>query len=141
KMNGRIISGTWASMATSGDARWFERSTFRRTRSHRLSLISSDGFMQRPTCAARHKTRRSVLPIGTHGASARAKTQKTGARPAFRYMRRSAGKASAFLRLQHLTAAIHAGLQVDVVRAAKLAGVLVLDIGRGLQRVGGTAHA
>ena len=46
----------------------------------------------------------------------------------------------AFL-LEHLPAAIHAGFQVDVVRTAQFAGILVLDIGRGLQRVGRTAHA
>src|SRR5690606_34386041 len=37
--------------------------------------------------------------------------------------------------------AIHAGLQVDVMRTTHLAGILVLDIGRGLQRIGRTAHA
>ena len=45
------------------------------------------------------------------------------------------------LRLEHLTAAIHAALQVDVVRAAQFAGILVLDIGRRLEGVGGAAHA
>ena len=35
-----------------------------------------------------------------------------------------------FLRREHLAAAIFAGLQVDVVRAAQLAGLLVLDVGR-----------
>src|SRR5829696_7233149 len=43
--------------------------------------------------------------------------------------------------LEDLAAAVHAGLEVDVVRAAKLARILVLDIGRGLQRVGRAAHA
>ncbi|CDX58229.1 hypothetical protein MPL1032_230290 [Mesorhizobium plurifarium] len=51
------------------------------------------------------------------------------------------GSFSAFLRLQNLAAAIHAGLQVDVVRAAHFAGILVLDIGRGLEGVGRAAHA
>ncbi|SOR28840.1 protein of unknown function [Methylorubrum extorquens] len=45
------------------------------------------------------------------------------------------------LHLQNLTAAVHAGLQVDVVRTAQFARVLVLDIGRGLEGVGGAAHA
>src|SRR4029450_7246056 len=45
------------------------------------------------------------------------------------------------LRLQYLTATIHAGLQIDMVRAAQFAGILVLDIGRGLQRIGGTPPA
>ncbi|CAH1670329.1 hypothetical protein BOSEA31B_13547 [Hyphomicrobiales bacterium] len=45
------------------------------------------------------------------------------------------------LDLEHLTAAIHAALQVDMVRAAQLAGVLVFDIGGLLQRVGRAAHA
>src|SRR5215218_4868459 len=43
--------------------------------------------------------------------------------------------------LEDLAAAVHAGLEVDVVRAAKLARILVLDIGRGLERVGRAAHA
>ncbi len=51
------------------------------------------------------------------------------------------GSFSAFLRLQHLAAAIHAGLQVNVMRAAHFAGILVLDIGRGLEGVGRAAHA
>src|SRR4249919_3098887 len=45
------------------------------------------------------------------------------------------------LGLQDLTALIHSGLQVDVVRTAQFAGILVLDIGRPLERVGGAAHA
>src|SRR3954447_342969 len=43
--------------------------------------------------------------------------------------------------LEDLAAAVHAGLEVDMVRAAKLARILVLDIGRGLERVGRAAHA
>ena len=42
--------------------------------------------------------------------------------------------------LEHLAAAVHAGLQVDVVRTAQFARILVLDIGRSLQRIGRTAH-
>ncbi len=38
-----------------------------------------------------------------------------------------------FLRGQNLTATVHAGLQVDVVRTTQFAGVLVLDEGRRLQ--------
>src|SRR5262245_34089065 len=45
------------------------------------------------------------------------------------------------LGLQHLPALIHAGLEVDVVRAAQLARVLVLNVGRLLQRIRRTAHA
>src|SRR5262249_30000908 len=44
-------------------------------------------------------------------------------------------------RLEHLAAAVHAGLEIDMVRTAQLARVLVLDIGRLLERVGGAAHA
>jgi hypothetical protein len=39
------------------------------------------------------------------------------------------------LYFQHLAALVHAGLQIDVVRTAQLAGILVLDIGRALERV------
>src|SRR5215467_6557225 len=42
---------------------------------------------------------------------------------------------------ENLPALVHAGLEVDVMRAAQLAGILVLDIARLAQRVGGTAHA
>src|SRR3982750_1129019 len=45
------------------------------------------------------------------------------------------------LHLEDLTAAVHAGLEVDVMRAAQFAGVLVLDVGRGLQGVGRAALA
>src|SRR3954449_1461739 len=45
------------------------------------------------------------------------------------------------LRREHLPALILAGLQINVMRPAELAGILVLDIGRRLQRIGGTAHA
>src|SRR5690606_7865670 len=39
------------------------------------------------------------------------------------------------LRRQDLTAAVHAGLQVDVVRTAQLTRVLVFDIGGGRKTV------
>src|ERR1700730_2314798 len=45
------------------------------------------------------------------------------------------------LDLEHLAATIHAGLQVDVVRTAQFARILVLDIGWLLEGVGGPAHA
>lgn len=42
---------------------------------------------------------------------------------------------------QNLAAPIHTGLQIDMVRTAKLAGILVFDIGRCLERIGCAAHA
>src|SRR5271170_7762273 len=45
------------------------------------------------------------------------------------------------LGLQDLAAPIHAALEVDVMRAAQLARILVLDIGWRLERIGGAAHA
>src|SRR3954464_14256762 len=45
------------------------------------------------------------------------------------------------LRLEHRPALVHAGLQIDVVRATQLTGILVLDIGRALQRIRRPAHA
>src|ERR1035438_2647856 len=45
------------------------------------------------------------------------------------------------LGLEHLAALVHAGLQVDVVRTAQFAGILVLDVSRLLERVGRPAHA
>jgi hypothetical protein len=43
--------------------------------------------------------------------------------------------------LQDLAALVHAGLQIEVVRTAQFAGILVLGIGRLLQGIGRTAHA
>jgi hypothetical protein len=43
-----------------------------------------------------------------------------------------AGSLELFFGLQDLTAAILAGLQIDVVGTAQLSAVLVLDIGRTL---------
>src|SRR5215203_3617677 len=45
------------------------------------------------------------------------------------------------LRLQHRPALVHAGLEIDVVGAAQLAGILVLDVGRTLERIGRAAHS
>src|SRR4249920_1469967 len=45
------------------------------------------------------------------------------------------------LGLQNLPALVHAGLQIKVVRTAQFAGILVLGIGRLLQRVRRAAHA
>jgi hypothetical protein len=45
-----------------------------------------------------------------------------------------------FLDLHDLTATIHAGLQVDVMRAVQFTGCLVLDIGIILERIMGAAH-
>jgi len=42
--------------------------------------------------------------------------------------------------LEHLPAPIHAGLEIDVVRTAQLAGILVFNVGRPLERIGRTAH-
>src|SRR5690606_34776819 len=54
---------------------------------------------------------------------------------------RPTGTGSAVARLENLAAAIHAGLEIDVVRTAKLAAVLVFDISRRLERVRRTAEA
>src|SRR3712207_8517011 len=45
-----------------------------------------------------------------------------------------------FRSLDDLAALVHAGLQVDVVGPAQLAGVLVLHVAVGLQRVVRAAH-
>src|SRR5215208_352853 len=45
------------------------------------------------------------------------------------------------LGLQNLTALVHAALEVEVVRAAEFAGILVLDVSGLLERVCRTAHA
>jgi hypothetical protein len=62
---------------------------------------------------------------------------RPGARPGAPRIRPNWGKPALgfFLDGEHLTAAIAPRLQVNMVRAAQLAGVLVLDIGRRLQRI------
>ena len=45
-----------------------------------------------------------------------------------------------FLDLHDLTATIHAGLQVDVMRTVQFTGRLVLDIGIILERIMGASH-
>src|SRR3954466_9888558 len=46
-----------------------------------------------------------------------------------------------FLGLQDLAALVHAGLEVEVVRTAQFARILVLSVGRLLQGVRRAAHA
>src|SRR3954451_13560144 len=46
-----------------------------------------------------------------------------------------------FLGLQDLAALVHPALQVEMVRTAQFAGILVLDIGRLLDRIRRAAHA
>src|SRR5258707_7504247 len=43
--------------------------------------------------------------------------------------------------LENLPSPIHAGLEIDVMRAAQLSGILVFDVGRLFEGVGGPAHA
>src|SRR5467141_1938675 len=45
------------------------------------------------------------------------------------------------LGLQNLPTLVHAGLQIEVVRTAQFAGILVLGIGRLLQGIRRAAHA
>src|SRR5437667_9304525 len=45
-----------------------------------------------------------------------------------------------FLRFEDLPAPVHAGLEIDVMGSAQLARILVLDIGRPRERIGGAAH-
>src|SRR4051812_4582081 len=54
---------------------------------------------------------------------------------------RAAKPCSGFFLLQNLTALVHAGLEVEVMRAAQFAGILVLGIGRLLQGIRRAAHA
>jgi hypothetical protein len=49
-------------------------------------------------------------------------------------------KQSVALGLDNLTAAIHAGLEIDMMRAAKLAAVFVFNICCALKRIGRTAE-
>jgi hypothetical protein len=44
------------------------------------------------------------------------------------------------LNVENLATAVHAGLEVNVVRATKLTGFLVFDPGDGLHLLAGTAH-
>jgi hypothetical protein len=65
--------------------------------------------------------------------------KKTGQRPVLK--RLNARKLSVSLHIENLTATIHAGFQVNVVRAAKLARGFVFDPGDRLHLLAGTAHA
>src|SRR4030081_1722372 len=72
---------------------------------------------------------------------ARQKPPRAGAgEPACVRMANAAGS-NLGLRLENLAPAIQAGLEINVVRTAQLARILVFDIGRGLEGVGGAAHA
>src|SRR5262249_10685130 len=51
------------------------------------------------------------------------------------------GRSHFGFRLENLTAAVHAGLEVDVVGTAQFARILIFHIGRLLQGVGGATHA
>src|SRR3954464_13879980 len=62
-------------------------------------------------------------------------------RPARRPALHPGARSALFLRRKHLATAVLAGLQVDVVRAAKLARFLVLDVGRLVEPIMGTAEA
>src|SRR5260370_15525803 len=46
-----------------------------------------------------------------------------------------------FLGVKHLAAAVHADLEVDVVRPAQLARILILYISRPRERISGAAHS
>jgi hypothetical protein len=56
-------------------------------------------------------------------------------------LRRSRNSGFLVLRRQNLAAAVHAGLEIDMVRTTQLAGILVFHIGRGRERIGGAAEA
>jgi hypothetical protein len=80
-------------------------------------------------------------------------TQDAGCRSAHSHARQGCLAAAAVQRMpairlgfirfdfQDRAAAIHACLQVDMMRATQFAGILVLDIGRGLQGIGRSAKA
>src|SRR6185437_9301843 len=53
----------------------------------------------------------------------------------------AAGTSGVLLGLEDLAALVHAGLEIEVVRTAQFAGILVLVIRRLLQGIGRTAHA
>jgi hypothetical protein len=59
----------------------------------------------------------------------------------FRRGTRRSGVDSLGLRLENLAAPIHAALEVDVVRTAQFARILVFDVRGRLERVGRAAHA
>src|SRR5579871_5502672 len=54
---------------------------------------------------------------------------------------RAAVRSGFLLRLQHLPALVHPGLQIEMMRAAQFAGVLVFNISRLLERICRAAHA
>src|SRR3954463_2599497 len=74
-------------------------------------------------------------PVGFRATALSGYRRRKRRRPA------SAKPCSGFFLLQNLTALVHAGLEVEVVRAAQFAGILVLGIGRLLQGIRRAAHA
>jgi len=97
-------------------------------------------FIGEPTLSAQRQLglKKKLTGLMTDDGKNIARRPRTGARQ----FRGTGTPGSGFgLDLEHLPATIHAGLQVDVVRTAEFARVLVLDIGGLLQGVGGPAHA
>ena len=95
-----------------------------------------------PGAAAGGAGDRRCLLQGAPGRPARpvralAETTKTGACGAGSIKDCRRALSGFRLHLQDLAAPVHPGLQVDMVRTAQLSRVFVLDMGRGLDGVGG----
>src|SRR5215831_12700030 len=86
--------------------------------------------------------RKTTMLKNANGSSRRGKAMRYMGSASFARACRSqslagGARSGLFLRLEDLAAAVHAGLEIDVMRPAQLAGILVLDIGRLLQRIRG----
>src|SRR6266436_5928441 len=100
--------------------------------------MSSSGIPSRYTAC--------LLTLGHHGLGGRADVRRPRklnvAAPPSRLQPAACNRRLDFgLFLENLPSPIHAGLEVDVMRAAQLSGILVFDVGRLLEGVGGPAHA
>src|SRR5579871_206706 len=95
---------------------------------------------QRDPSARRARITAKPRPMGD-GLDVREREGGGGLRVLYRERRRRPRLRLVFLWRQHLAALVHAGLQVDVMRAAELAGFLVLDVAVRLQRFMRAPHA
>ena len=98
------------------------------------------GAMNRILLALIRLTPRAVLMPALAYAQGSLGDEKKAALNGAAFLAESAGLRFRRLDLQNLAAAIHAGLQVDMVRTTQFAKVLVLDIGRRGERVGGASE-
>ena len=110
---------------------------------YRRSLASGVGRSRRRSMVSR-RSYRLGRPTGLDQPDLRRPARVLNPQPVGRRTTRGERALSGIVRLldlQHLPTLVHAGLEVDVMRPAQLARVLVFNISRRFERVGGAAHS